>query len=75
MGSDPEKYQYKLEKKRLKAEKKRAKAEQAQGKEEPQTPVVQAETLPWYKDSAWIRTIIGIASLIVALVALYFTVF
>ena len=74
MGSDKE------EKKRLKAqakfEKKKYKAQQTKAEPEPgvskksERITDEKPKVPWYKNPDWIRAIAGIASVIVALVAI-----
>ena len=73
----------KQDKKRLKAElkldKKRLKTQppsSSVGQEfavsqEPPKVKGQGEPVPWYRDPAWVRAIIGIATLIVAIIALF----
>ncbi|MDO9536989.1 MAG: hypothetical protein Q7J68_01560 [Thermoplasmata archaeon] len=37
--------------------------------------VVKQESLPWHKDPNWIRAIIALATMVIAILTLYFTIF
>ena len=71
--------QDKLEKKRMKAqyklEKKHAKHQPVIPQEDPDVPKqnssqTEQKVRPWYKDPGWLRAVVGILSLIVAIIAI-----
>ena len=69
MGDDKAKLDKKRMKAQLKAEKAKAKAgfdSKSQGPHE--------NIKPWYKDPNWIRAVIAIATLVVAIIALLLTI-
>lgn len=71
----------KIKKKRLKAEYKIEKkilktVEEKDTTSEPTQPIVQTSgQIPLYKDSGWLRAIIGLASLIVTIIAILITLY
>ena len=67
MGSDDAK----MEKKRLKAQ---VKAEKARAKSVQPVPLDSAKAISWYKDPNWIRAIIAIVALVVAIITLALTI-
>ena len=82
------KAEYKLEKKKLKAQQSRAMVpgstprtefsrEQAGSltAREPGRIQQPSEKVPWFKDSGWIRALVGIASLIVAIIAILISLY
>lgn len=81
MGTNNDKSKKKLEKiekKRIKAHYKLEKKRLEVGSEASQPevpPVSQPKAVPWYKDPAWLRAIVGIASLIVAIISLFLIYF
>jgi hypothetical protein len=82
------KAEYKLEKKRLKAQQNLATVPGSTSRtefskehagsltaREPGRIQQPLEKVPWYKDSGWIRALVGIASLIVAIIAILISLY
>ena len=81
MGSDKEekkrlKTQAKLGKKKAKAQKTKPEAQPEPGvSEKNDRSTVEKPKVPWYKNPDWIRAIAGIASVMVALIAIIITLY
>jgi hypothetical protein len=72
------KAQYKLEKKGLRAQTQSVREQPIEPKGEPEHSIKTTspmEKIPWYKNPDWIRAIAAIASLIVAMIAIFIGIY
>ncbi len=77
MGSDEAKIEKKRLKAQVKAEKARLKASSPPSNELSPQSISSSqlvEKIPWYKDPHWIRAIIGLATLVIMVITLAFTI-